>query len=154
MLLHRQLMTGIAVVVLGLALSDCGGGSSKSKSSGSQANQASASSQADNERQDAAAKSDARNLVTVVETCFTDSQSYDSCGTEQELSTAAGGSLPGLSFGAGPGQAEVSAHGEQTYTVTAHSRSGNTFTVAKSADGKLTRSCSAKVPGGCRTGAW
>ena len=45
--------------------------------------------------QDASAKSDARNLVSHVESCFADTQTYASCDTAGELGTT------GLSIGSG-----------------------------------------------------
>src|SRR5918999_6519393 len=50
--------------------------------------------------QDASAKSDARNLVSQVESCFADTQTYASCDTAGELGTT------GPSIGAGQGQGE------------------------------------------------
>src|SRR5947207_8437005 len=51
--------------------------------------------------QDAAAKSDARNLVTHVESCFADTQTYVSCDTVAELPDT------GLDLGTGVGQVMV-----------------------------------------------
>jgi hypothetical protein len=158
MLHSRHLLIGTVVVAFGLAPAGCGGGSSKDKSAGTKSDQtstdkAAASSSGDAQRKDAEAKSSARTLVTGVETCYTDSQSYDSCKTTDQL--AAVGPLTGVSLGSGPGQTEVSAAGSATFTVTAHSRSGSTFTVAKGADGQLTRSCDAQAEGGgCAGGSW
>jgi hypothetical protein len=155
MLRSRHVLIGTVVVALGVAPAGCGGGSSKAKSAGTQSDQtntdqAAVSSSADAQRQDAEAKSSARTLVTGVETCYTDSQSYDSCKTTDQL--AAVGPLTGVSLGSGPGQTEVSAAGSATFTVTAHSRSGNTFTIAKGANGQLMRSCTGE--GGCAGGTW
>ena len=46
--------------------------------------------------QDASAKSDARNLVSQVEACFADTQTYASCNTASALGTT------GLSYGTNP----------------------------------------------------
>src|SRR3989441_9771787 len=51
--------------------------------------------------QDASAKSDARNLVSHVESCFADAQDYGSCTTAAQLGTT------GLNLGSGVGQVEV-----------------------------------------------
>jgi hypothetical protein len=118
-----------------LALAGCGGGSSAS----------------DPKRQDAAAKADAREIVTRLETCFTDSQSYAPCANAHSLTGTSFG--PGPALGSGPGQATVAA-GAQTYTITAHSRSGNTFVLAKDSSGRVTRSCASRTAGGCLGGAW
>src|SRR6476619_987164 len=48
--------------------------------------------------QDAAAKSDARNLVSQVESCFADKQDYALCDTSAELGST------GLTYGTGTGQ--------------------------------------------------
>src|SRR6266704_1952099 len=53
--------------------------------------------------QDASAKSDARNLVSHVESCFADTQDYSTCTTATQLGTT------GLSLGTGQGQVSVTA---------------------------------------------
>jgi prepilin-type N-terminal cleavage/methylation domain-containing protein len=95
--------------------------------------------------QDGAAKSDARTMVTAMESCYTEAEKYDPCPD----------GAPGMSVGNGPGQTEVSANGDE-YTVIAHSRNGNTFTITKTADMIVTRTCDgAPEPrGGCDGGAW
>jgi type IV pilus assembly protein PilA len=89
--------------------------------------------------QDSSAKSDARNLVTQVESCYADTQNYAGC-TETVLGDT------GVTYGTGKGEAKVtpSATG---YSITGYSKSGNSFTVAKAADGKITRTCTAVKPG-------
>jgi type IV pilus assembly protein PilA len=96
--------------------------------------------------QDAEAKSNARNMVSQVESCAADySGSYTHCG---DLGNT------GLAIGSGAGQVEVQTSGS-TYTVTAHSRSGNTFQLIKEPTGVLTRSCQVHAdPGGCVGGSW
>ena len=84
--------------------------------------------------QDSSAKSDARNLVTQVESCYADTQNYAGC-TETVLGDT------GVTYGTGKGEAKV------TPSATGYSKSGNSFTVAKAADGKITRSCTAVKPG-------
>jgi type IV pilus assembly protein PilA len=94
--------------------------------------------------QDADAKSNARNLVSQVESCFATEQTYANCDTAAELGTT------GLSIGGAVGQVEVTA-----YTIVAHSRASDggahTFTIAKTAAG-TTRTCSPGGHGGCPTG--
>src|SRR4051812_49511901 len=67
--------------------------------------------------QDAAAKSDARNAVTQMESCFVDNQKYDGCDTsiEKGQTIKVGGSVA-LALPSG-------------YVVTAVSGSGNTFKI-------------------------
>ena len=96
--------------------------------------------------QDASAKSDARNAVSQVESCFTDTQKYSGCDTAAELGTT------GLSYGTTAGTVEVSAATTSTFTVTGHSRSGNTFNILRAAGGGYTRSCTTASDGGCKAG--
>ena len=93
-----------------VAVSGCGGGD-QSK---------------DATTQDAEAKSDVRNLVSHVEACYAEEQTYDSCGTTSRL----GGS--------------------------GHSHSGTDFRIAKeTAGGPLRRRCDALGNGGCSgDGSW
>jgi type IV pilus assembly protein PilA len=100
--------------------------------------------------QDASAKSDARNMVSLLESCFTDATTY--------AGTGAGNScLPsntGLDIGNAVGQVQVSNATAGTYTVLAKSSSGDTFTIAKAtAGGAVTRSCTGTA-GGCKAGSW
>ena len=97
--------------------------------------------------QDANAKSDARNMVSQVESCYADSQNYTSCDTAAELGAT------GLSVGTSAGQVEVSASDTNTYTVTAHSKSGGTFNIIKAADGTSSRTCAGGTKG-CNGGTW
>ena len=99
--------------------------------------------------QDASAKSDARNLVSHVESCATDSAGdYTACTTANLTGT-------GLSMGAGQGQVEVTAvNGTVGYTIVAHSKSGNNFTITK-AGSTVTRTCTSTSVGACpSTGNW
>jgi type IV pilus assembly protein PilA len=99
--------------------------------------------------QDASAKSDARNLVSQMESCYSSEQDYTGCGTSQEVQTS------GLSVGAGLGQVEIAAAGSNSFTVVGHSRSGNNFTAVKSASSPVDRSCSTPDTGACpSTGSW
>jgi type IV pilus assembly protein PilA len=102
--------------------------------------------------QDSSAKSDARNLVTQVESCFADSQDYTKCVTAAQLGTT------GLSIGTGTGQVSVTASQVDGYTITANSKSGNAFLIQKSAGGAPTRTCTiasgkSSPYGGCNTSA-
>jgi type IV pilus assembly protein PilA len=82
--------------------------------------------------QDSAAKSNARNLVSQVESCFAESQDYRSCDTAGELGTT------GLPIASGTpasksGQVAVTSAAVDGYTITAESKSGNSFTITKTA---------------------
>jgi type IV pilus assembly protein PilA len=93
--------------------------------------------------QDSSAKSDARNAVTQMESCFTNAQTYTGC-------TLAGS---GLNTGVATGQVNVSGAAAAGYTVIAYSKSNNTFTIVKNTDGTTTRSCSGSG-GGCTGSSW
>jgi type IV pilus assembly protein PilA len=93
--------------------------------------------------QDSSAKSDARNAVSQMESCFTDAQTYVGC----DLTGS------GLPVGTGQGQVEVSSAGTATdYAVTAHSKSGGNFIVTRSNTG-LARTCTGGTKG-CNSGSW
>src|SRR4051812_34045316 len=99
--------------------------------------------------QDAAAKSDARNLVSHVESCFADYQDYSSC-TGAKITNLG---TTGLAIGTGAGQvtAAVSSNG---YTVTAYSKNAShTFQIIRdnSSATPMTRACSAAGDGGCKS---
>ena len=100
--------------------------------------------------QDSAAKSDARNMVSHMESCFTDSETYVGCTAK--LNSAA----TGLNVGAGSGQVQITAESATGYSLTSTSKTGNTFTIVKASDGTVTRSCTrTNTKGGCPTSlAW
>ncbi len=101
--------------------------------------------------QDAAAKSDARNMVSQVESCFADTQDYTQCDTSAELNADLGST--GLNYGTGQGQVAVNSGATATtFSVTAYSKSGNTFTITRGASG-YTRSCTGST-GGCKSDTW
>ena len=104
--------------------------------------------------QDSSAKSDARNMVSQLESCYTDNNTY---AGDKSSGTTASTCLPtntGLSIGAAKGQVDVTAADATTYTVTAMSKSGNTFSIIKNAStGVTSRSCSGSN-GGCSGGSW
>src|SRR5947208_8761578 len=70
--------------------------------------------------QDASAKSDSRNMVSQVESCYATEQTYVNC---TNASVATDGPT-GLNIGSGSGQVEVSGQTATGYTVPAHSVSG------------------------------
>ena len=91
--------------------------------------------------QDSSAKSDARNAVSQMESCYTDAETYVGCGAK----------LPAAGL---PADKVVSAdETASSYKVTATSKSGNTFTITKTAAGTTTRSCTGS-DGGCNGGSW
>jgi type IV pilus assembly protein PilA len=96
--------------------------------------------------QDSSAKSDARNMVSQMESCYTDANTYTGCP----------GSTTGLTLGTSPGQVQATPNGAgDGYTVVATSKSNNKFTITKASDGTVARTCSGSG-GGCPTsgGSW
>jgi type IV pilus assembly protein PilA len=97
--------------------------------------------------QDSSAKSDARNLVSQLESCYTDNNTYSGTGNGSScLSTNTG-----LTLGSAQGQVEVTAATSNSYTVVGHSKSGGDFTITKAANGTVTRTC---ANGSCSGGTW
>lgn len=101
--------------------------------------------------QDSSAKSDARNMVSQVESCYTDTQDYQQCQTLAQL-----GSQTGLNIVAGTptvqGTVGVTSGAADGYVVDALSKSGTHFLITKVGGGTVTRTCSASNTGGCQTG--
>jgi type IV pilus assembly protein PilA len=100
--------------------------------------------------QDASAKSNARNMVSQVESCFASEQDYQQCTAPTNT---------GLPVGTGAGQVTVSSSGAQNYTVAATSKAGSpnhVFTITKaSLGGDSVRTCTPTGGGGCPTsGTW
>ena len=83
--------------------------------------------------QDSEAKSNARNIVSHVESCFTQEQDYQLCdgnggaGTAQDLLSS------GIPMGAAGGQVTVTSAAADSYEVVGTSKSGNHFTITKTA---------------------
>jgi type IV pilus assembly protein PilA len=99
--------------------------------------------------QDSSAKSDARNLVSQVESCFTDTQDYAQCKTATELPNT------GLTLGTTTGSVEVTGAGTNTFQIVGHSKSTTNFTITKGTNGAITRACSQPGSGSClASGSW
>src|SRR5207247_1671697 len=100
--------------------------------------------------QDASAKSNARNLVSQVESCFATEQTYVNCDTAAELPNT------GLDYGTGAGQVSVvTGATANSYTVEGVSKAAtggaHKFDIAKAAGGASTRTCTPTGQGGCLT---
>ena len=105
--------------------------------------------------QDASAKSDARNAVSQIESCFTDEQTYVGCNAANANLAQANSGL-NVVDGATPavGQVGVSGQTATAYTIVAKSKSNSTFTIVKAA-GAVTRSCLPVGTGACpASGTW
>jgi type IV pilus assembly protein PilA len=98
--------------------------------------------------QDASAKSDARNLVSHVESCYTQEQSWVTCADAGASDVASSGiSLTGVVF-------DSSVTGGD-YSITVPSDSGNEFTIMRSDAGGYERTCDTDGEGGCdSSGSW
>jgi type IV pilus assembly protein PilA len=100
--------------------------------------------------QDASAKSDARNLVSHVESCFADTQDYTQCN-DADLGTT------GLSLGSADGQVTVTGNATG-YVVTAYSKNAShqfIITRNNTLNPPVARTCSASGDGGCKSdGTW
>ena len=101
--------------------------------------------------QDSAAKSDARNMVSHMESCFTDNETYAGC--ETTLTSAA----TGLNVAAGAGGVQVVGAPTATgYVIRATSKAdtggtNHTFTITHAAGVPDDRACAPAGKGGCPT---
>ena len=102
--------------------------------------------------QDGEAKSNARNMVSQIESCYTQKQAYTNCVGSGDLGNT------GLKYGTGKGEVSASSSAADVYVVNAKSQSGNTFTITKKSDGTSERSCSTAnggtTNGGCDGSSW
>jgi type IV pilus assembly protein PilA len=96
--------------------------------------------------QDADAKSNARNMVSHLESCYVTNESFDNCATSSDVTTS------GLPRGSANGQVQVVSAAGQDYEVVGHSESGNKFTIEKTGGGAAVRTCSTGGSGACPTG--
>ena len=101
--------------------------------------------------QDADAKSNARNLVSQIESCFVSEQDYTKCTSPANT---------GLPVGTGTGQVSAASASSSDYTVTAISKASSggahTFVITKSGlGGASVRTCTPTGQGGCpSSGNW
>ena len=98
--------------------------------------------------QDASAKSNARNLVSQMESCFTEAETYVGCYAKMQASNDTG-----LPLGAGAGQVSVASESTTGYVVTAVSKAttggaNHNFVVTHSGTGDV-RTCTPAGKGGC-----
>jgi type IV pilus assembly protein PilA len=105
--------------------------------------------------QDGEAKSNARNLVSQVESCYSQKQDYQQCNTATALGSTGLNVVDGTSVASGTDEVAVTAAGANTYTITAASKSTNEFEIIKQTDGTSERECTATVSnGGCDGSSW
>jgi type IV pilus assembly protein PilA len=105
--------------------------------------------------QDADAKSNARNILTVVEACNANEDDYTKCESDDQP----GIEDAGIALGGGRGQVTVTSSDQRSFTVVSLSRSGNTFRLTRTNGGAATRTCTVVTEdrGGCSakpSGSW
>ena len=88
--------------------------------------------------QDASAKSDVRNAVSQMESCYTDAQTYVGCPSADEP----------LASGV-----TVTAATADSFTVSQTSKSTNVFTYTKNSNGTYLRDCTTHGKWGCKNTA-
>jgi type IV pilus assembly protein PilA len=113
--------------------------------------------------EDSKAKADARTTQTALETYYTDHQDYN-CGTPSACDGALKAiepQVPADSGGASTTGTINVVQGPDSYTVTAYSTGGRSFTIIKPSGGAVRRDCTAPTtnPGGCKltngtAGSW
>jgi len=96
--------------------------------------------------QDGEAKSNVRNLVSHMESCFTQKQDYTNCATSDDVTGS------GISIGTGLGQVAISGAGPTGYVLTGKSKSNTNFVYTKSGS-TATRTCNVDK-GGCNGTTW
>ena len=101
--------------------------------------------------QDAAVKSDVRNAVSQMETCYANTQTYATCNANEVKKESTGIDI--VDGAPGAGQVGISGTSATAYTLTGKSKSTNTFTIAKDGTtGVLSRTCTGD--GGCSSNTW
>jgi type IV pilus assembly protein PilA len=98
--------------------------------------------------QDSEAKSNARNIVSHVESCYTQEQDYQQCtNAAQDLQDS------GIPLGTAGGEVNVTSSAASSYVVVGTSKSGNTFTITKTL-GQFVKpyTCATAGKAGCGTG--
>ena len=104
--------------------------------------------------QDAKAKSNARNLVSQMEVCFTITDGYLGCTAEIDTATTA------LPIGTGAGEVRIVQETQYGYQIQAVSESDlggslHTFTITQNIGGVFSRTCTVAGEGGCpASGLW
>jgi type IV pilus assembly protein PilA len=102
--------------------------------------------------QDSSAKSNVRNVISHMESCFSSRETYDGCNASHADLTGTGVTVVD---GTNPaaGQVAVSGQTATAYVLIGESESGNLFTATKSATG-IARSCEPANEGGCSNSTW
>ena len=96
--------------------------------------------------EDSQAKSNARNLVSYVDSCYAMTHNFNECQTQVQTEAQ------DVDWGAGPGQVRVTRTDKNSYEVEAVSSANNTFTIARAIGGDTERTCTGSA--GCKNGVW
>ncbi len=88
--------------------------------------------------QDSAAKSDARNLASHMESCFTNKETYTGCAGSQDVTQS------GINLTSNV----ITGDTDTGYVITSTSKSDNVFVYTKSGS-TVTRTCTVASTGGC-----
>jgi type IV pilus assembly protein PilA len=97
----------------------------------------------DNKGKDSSAKSDARNAISQVESCYVDEHDYSKCdGATDDGMAASGLDWAKVSV-------STSGIGTDLYRVDARSGSSNHFLIVKTSDGRFVRTCTTAGSAGC-----
>ncbi|MEA2427356.1 MAG: type pilus assembly protein PilA [Thermoleophilaceae bacterium] len=102
---------------------------------------------------DADAKTNARNLVTKVDSCYVTYEDFTKCATQADTDSNE------LSWGSNPGDVRVANTTKLSYDIVAVSKAAtnganHTYTIHRNIDASTTRSCDPPDAGGCKAGAW
>jgi type IV pilus assembly protein PilA len=105
---------------------------------------------------DASAKSNARNAVSQIESCYADEQTYVNCGPSATgVMSNANTGLTLVTAAPANGEVQLTSLGANAYTINAKSKSGNVFTITKTGGGAVSRSCTTVGSGSCpASGNW
>ena len=99
--------------------------------------------------QDASAKSNVRNMVSALESCYAQEQKYDDCAASQDVTDS------GITVGGSNGQVSLDTLSGNSFEIVGHSESGNKFTIKKTGGATPVRGCTVKSEGACpSSGSW
>jgi type IV pilus assembly protein PilA len=104
--------------------------------------------------QDADAKSNVRNLMSHMESCFNPREDFRQCSTEADL-----GDKLGVPYGSQPGETEIVGTQRNSYVLRAVSKGtsggdNRVFTITRDIAGRFERTCTGGNDGGCHGGSW
>jgi type IV pilus assembly protein PilA len=98
--------------------------------------------------QDAGAKSNVRNMVSHMESCFAAKETYVGCDSGYpDIDDS------GIAVGGGQDQVDISGQSGTGYTLVGKSKAGHDFTYVK-AGGTVNKTCDPPDDGGCNAGKW